>query len=837
MLSDLHHKGVPAFTLLSFIAIAACSPQENANTSDEVTDGLSAGKPSLIASAEISNASNFRRDNEQVYFSYYDLGLEGMTPVSARSGDTYLPSQHIDVDADGSTDGVIVQLDLEPSEIQLIELIESNELPANLEKKTQAEISYKTGGEWVAHTKTEGFQEYIGGEFKNTTSLSPPPHYTDHSNWIRYEGPGIESDKVGYRIYLDWRNGFDIFGKSSASLALHNIGLDGYDSYHNPQDWGLDILKVGSSLGAGGFASWADNILEPVKNTHSRSALISNNGDIFSSFRITYHDWQRSLNTTNLTADFSMSAGSRLAKVKLKADNELGPIAIGVVKHQNTDFIEGPMDIAGDTFTYIGSWGKQSLNDDHLGMAVIFRKRTFINIADDPSSYIAVLGTPGNEFEYYFVAAWEGEHKNGIATKDEFIHYLNKEVERLSIPSRVRLKTALSKNSKAAELTADDALNWSIALAESELARKTLNYHYEGWDAGRKRPPKFEYDIVGWLPLSYHKLAQASGKDSYSSVLDSVTSSFIEDDGNIKRYKLDSYNIDAVAPGSAVLALYAKNKNEKYKLAADLLRHQLENHPKTSEGAYWHKKKYEHQLWLDGVFMGMPFLAEYSSLFENGASLEEVTNEFELTRKYLRDPDSGLYFHGWDEARKQVWANKETGLSPEFWARGMGWLAMATVDTLDFIPENRPDLRKPILEMINEIAVALENTQDADTGTWWQILDKPNQTANYRESSATAMFSYFYAKALRHGYLDDKYMDTAKRAYKGLINEFVLVHADGHISMTNQCYVAGLGFGRDGSYQYYMSEKVSKNDPKGNFPFILAGIEMHALLSTKEHAN
>lgn len=233
--------------------------------------------------------------------------------------------------------------------------------------------------------------------------------------------------------------------------------------------------------------------------------------------------------------------------------------------------------------------------------------------------------------------------------------------------------------------------------------------------------------------------------------------------------------------------------------------------------------------------MGMPFLARYSVMFEDGASLDEVVKEFELTRKYLRDADTGLYYHAWDEKKQQPWADPDTGRSAHFWARGMGWLAMALVDVLEIIPQENTKQRAPLLAMVREIARDLKRYQDPETGNWWQILDKPEATGNYRESSASAMFSYFYSKAINNGYISTDYGDVARKAYEGLIREFVTVNSDGSINMTNQCYVAGLGFGRDGSYQYYISEPVYKNDPKGTGPFILAGIEAYKLIKSLDN--
>jgi rhamnogalacturonyl hydrolase YesR len=256
-------------------------------------------------------------------------------------------------------------------------------------------------------------------------------------------------------------------------------------------------------------------------------------------------------------------------------------------------------------------------------------------------------------------------------------------------------------------------------------------------------------------------------------------------------------------------------------------------HPRTSEGAFWHKKRYPSQLWLDGVYMAMPFLARYSAMFEQGKSYDEVVKEFVLARKHLRNPDTGLYFHAWDETKKQEWADPKTGKSKFYWGRGLGWFSMAVLDVLDVLPEADQKRRAPLLEIVKELGPALKKFQDPATGTWWQIMDRPDAPGNYRESTSSAMFTYFFAKATRKGYLDPSYKSVATVGFDGLVKEFVTVHADGKISMTNQCLVGGLGFGRDGSYKYYMSEPVAENDPKGNGPFILAGVELYRLLGGK----
>jgi rhamnogalacturonyl hydrolase YesR len=694
---------------------------------------------------------------------------------------------------------------------------------------TQAEIAHKVGGEWKPRKDKPELKEYVGGTFQNVRELSPPHEHTDHSSFIRYEGPGIESDKVGYRIYLDWRNGFDIFGKKVTTPVLQRVGQDGYESYHHMADWGMDILKVGQSLGAGGFGLWDGKKVELVSKVDGWKTTIVESGGLYSSFRIAYRGWKVGDEQVDVTADFSMTGGSRAVHARLQLSKDLPNLAIGLVKHPGTELLEGPSELTGTAYTYAASYGKQSLNGDLLGMAVLFQKGSREAQKDDAASYVSVMKPAGKALDYYFLAAWQGE-PGGIQNKDDFRAYLEREIERLTVSPRRRLKTALSKQATSTPVSADSALAWAKKLADSELARKTLDYRHDGWDANRRRKPKFEYDIVGLQPLAYDELNQVAPDPKYEQVLAKVTGSYVADNGDIREYKLADYNIDSIAPGRNLLRLYERTKEPRYKKAVDRLREQLKKQPRTSEGAFWHKQRYPWQLWLDGVYMGLPFLTSYSAMFEQGKSFDEVIKEFVITRKHLRSPETGLYVHAWDEKKQQPWADPKTGLSKFAWGRGLGWYSMAVVDVLEALPEADLQRRKPLLEIVTELAAALVKVQDAETGTWWQILDQPKAVGNYRESTASAMFSYFFAKAVRRGYLPRSYEPTAIKAYEGLIREFVLVHPDGKISMTNQCLVAGLGYGRDGSYRYYMSEPVWENDPKGNGPFILAGVEMYRLL-------
>ncbi|TXS96756.1 DUF4861 domain-containing protein [Parahaliea maris] len=778
-----------------------------------------------LATVEVANPSNFQRNDEPLSLSFASLGVKESTAASslvALAGEQVLPSQTLDTDGDKKVDSLLVLLDLKGAERRQIRVVSDAQLAAKQRyaKRTQAEISRKEGGHWQG-------REYIGGDFVNVQELTPPPEHTDHSWYIRYEGPGIESDKVGYRVYLDERNGFDIFGKKVPEPVLQRVGLDGFDSYHEPSEWGLDVLKVGASLGMGGYGYWQDDAVQRVSDVSGWTASIKENGNLQSSFTIHYKDWKVAGKTVQLRSTLTMQAGSRLVKVALESSEPLDNLVTGVVKHPGTVTVKGDLDITGEAFSYLGTWGKQSLDGGELGMAVLFHRNDLRELAEDEANHVAVLEPRGTRLEYYFLAAWDGE-PGGITSEKAFVDYLDREAERLTITPRVQVSSAYGAGEKQFPITANAALGWAQVLVDSEIARHGRQLAHGGWDDLRARPANWEY-TTGLLMQAYDALGLALDQRAYSTMAEGVIASFVAEDGSIHSYDKSSYNIDSINSGKMLLRLYERTGEPRYRAAATRLREQLEEHPRVSAGAFWHKQRYPYQLWLDGVYMGMPFLAHYSQLFEEGHSIDEVVREFEISRDQLRDPETGLYWHAWDEKKQQVWADKETGRSAYFWGRGLGWLAMALVDTLDYIPPEDTARRQLLIDMTRQLADALLEVQD-ESGTWYQILDMPDATGNYLEASGSSMFTYMLAKGVNRGILPTSYRDAAIKSYEGLVREFVEPHPDGSASLTQICQVAGLGFGRDGSYRYYMSEKVIPDDPKGLGPFVFASIEIARLL-------
>ena len=339
-------------------------------------------------------------------------------------------------------------------------------------------------------------------------------------------------------------------------------------------------------------------------------------------------------------------------------------------------------------------------------------------------------------------------------------------------------------------------------------------------------PAKWTYDH-GLVLKGIEQVWRNTNDKQYLDFIQRQMDHFIADDGSIRTYSRDDYNIDNILPGRNLLFLYKVTGQEKYRKAAALLREQLKTHPRTSEGGFWHKKIYPSQMWLDGLFMGEPFYAEYAATFHEDDAFDDIAKQFILMERHARDDKTGLLYHGWDESRKQRWANRETGRSPNFWGRAMGWYAMALVDTLDNFPRNHPQ-RAELVAILNRLARAVAKYQEPRSGLWYQVLDKGGEKGNYLESSAACMFVYALAKGVRQGYLPAASRQVAEKGYRGLLKEFVKTDPSGQVNLEGTVSVAGLGGNpyRDGSYEYYLSERVVTNDPKGIGALLLATTEL-----------
>jgi len=360
-----------------------------------------------------------------------------------------------------------------------------------------------------------------------------------------------------------------------------------------------------------------------------------------------------------------------------------------------------------------------------------------------------------------------------------------------------------------------------------KMANSEIKHFPEPWTVDFNPMPVWNY-TQGLIAHAMIKVWQVNGNEVLYNYAKAYADKMINANGVISGYKAEDYNIDCVNSGKFLFDIYEKTKDDRYLKAIHQMRDQLKKQPRTSEGGFWHKQRYPNQMWLDGLYMGAPFLAQYASVLNDPDIFDDVTKQFILVHKHTYNPEVGLNYHGWDESKLQKWADPNTGCSPNYWGRAMGWYAMALVDVLDFLPLDHPD-RSKLLDMLNQVAGGIKKYQDSKTGLWYQVMDQGNRKGNYLEATSTSMFTYALLKATRKGYISKDYKAIAAKAYNGILTHFIQDNGDGTISLTKCCAVAGLGGTpyRDGSYEYYIKEPVRADDPKGVGPFIMACLEQY----------
>ena len=377
--------------------------------------------------------------------------------------------------------------------------------------------------------------------------------------------------------------------------------------------------------------------------------------------------------------------------------------------------------------------------------------------------------------------------------------------------------------------------NYSEWLTYSEMKRVPHSYLL---DFSSK--PKWSYvmgiEMEGMLDTYEH---YKEGNNAILDYLKEYPAKMIDEKGNITGYKYEDFNLDNVRTAKFILRMHNLFPTKGTEKALKTLFKQLQNQPRTKEGVYWHKAIYANQVWLDGIFMGLPFYCNYAVQTMKPKKAEKYLNDAvdQMVKTDYRtyDDKTQLWKHAWDETHQQFWANKEDGKSQHCWARALGWYVMAMTECLDAMPENYAR-RQEVIDLLNKAMKSVVKYQDKKTGVWYDVLDVKSDK-NYLESTASSMFAYVLLKGYRKGYLSEEYLKAGVKAYNGILKQFIKVNADKTISLTRCCAVSGLGPGpgpyvkkpnykRDGSFEYYMSEPIRDNDAKGVGPFIWASLEM-----------
>ncbi|GLC79615.1 glycoside hydrolase family 88/105 protein [Lacrimispora brassicae] len=332
--------------------------------------------------------------------------------------------------------------------------------------------------------------------------------------------------------------------------------------------------------------------------------------------------------------------------------------------------------------------------------------------------------------------------------------------------------------------------------------------------------------IDGCMIKSILEMYAISGDIKYLDFADKFMDYRVREDGSIDGYDVEERNIDNVNAGKTLFELYDLTGKEKYRKAIDLVYSQIEKMPRTKEGNFWHKNIYPNQVWLDGLYMCQPFYMEYETRFNNKKNCGDIYSQFANVVKVMRDTETGLYYHAYDSSREMFWCDKVTGLSQNFWLRALGWYAMALLDTMDKSHKSDEESLKQMEAAFRDLIDSMLKYQD-ESGMWYQVVNLGGMDRNYLETSGSAIFSYAILKGVRLGYLPKAYAGYGKKAFQGICHTYLHLE-EGNMSLGGICLVAGLGGEdrRNGTYDYYMSEPIVKDDAKGVGPFLLAYTEM-----------
>ena len=364
-----------------------------------------------------------------------------------------------------------------------------------------------------------------------------------------------------------------------------------------------------------------------------------------------------------------------------------------------------------------------------------------------------------------------------------------------------------------------------ISLIERSTPRQTA-WNVERLRAGK--PADWNY-IDGCMMTALLSMAQITGESRYADFVEAFIDSFVDEDGAIRTFQPDRHSLDDINEGRVLFDLYRMTGKEKYQKAARVLRSALDCQPRTHEGSFWHKAVYPNQVWLDGIYMAQPFAALYEQHFGAG-DYADTARQVETVRKRMRDEKTGLYYHGYDASKTAFWCDPETGLSQSFWLRAIGWFSVALADLAEILPAGQE--RDGVSQVFSRLMADVSAFADPDSGRYYQVVDQGGREGNYLETSGSSMIAYAMLKGARLGGLPPAFASLGQKTFDGIVNA-CLDFENGEMNLSSICLVAGLGpqdnRRRDGTFAYYISEPVVKNDAKGAAPFILCYTEIMRL--------
>ena len=345
------------------------------------------------------------------------------------------------------------------------------------------------------------------------------------------------------------------------------------------------------------------------------------------------------------------------------------------------------------------------------------------------------------------------------------------------------------------------------------------------------KPPAWNY-IDGCMMTSLYTIYLQTGKKKYLDFIDKFVDYYVFEDGSIRGYEKETYNVDNINEGRVLFDLYRETGKEKYKKAIELLYSQLVSQPRTAIGNFWHKKIYPEQVWLDGLYMAQVFYTRYETEFNGGKNYADIVRQFQNVYDNMYDKDKKLYYHGWDYSKSAFWSDKKTGLSKSFWLRSVGWYTVGLVDAIGYFSDEAAELKAKLVKIFNDTIEGLEHYIDPKGKMFWQVVDQGEREGNYLETSGSAMIAYAMMKGARLGLVEKRFAKVGEEVFNGICKKY-LSDEGGKLNLGGICLMAGLGpetnKKRDGTFEYYISEPIVENDAKGTGPFVMAYTEIMQL--------
>lgn len=329
-------------------------------------------------------------------------------------------------------------------------------------------------------------------------------------------------------------------------------------------------------------------------------------------------------------------------------------------------------------------------------------------------------------------------------------------------------------------------------------------------------PPKGHFHYHQGVFLSgVYKTYKLCGDERYFDYMKDWVDSCIDEEGNIKDY--NTGQLDDLQPGILLYPLLERTGDVRYRKILDTIMPVIRDFPRNEAGGFWHKHWYPHQMWLDGLYMAGPITAEYAAKFDAPEYFDILAKQALLMEEKTRDAETGLWYHAWDCIKAEIWANPETGRAPEFWGRSIGWVPVAVLDDLDFMPESHPKYQE-LQRLVKELLEAVSKFQ-SEEGRWYQVVNKGHVEGNWLENSCSCLYVAAICKAVRKGLLPTEYLKAAKKGYEGVIKS---LEWDGdNLLVGNVCIGTGVG-----NYDYYIHRPTSINDLHGVGAFLIMCAEV-----------